>query len=568
MKKIFKKFAALSLAAAMIGGCCCLASCGDSFDPLYDELVANAQTAETACLTFDASFNVQDDGAGGTGSAAAHAVLDLEGLPAADLLADISLGGQEMYTVGFLRGDTLYVDGVETPRTWQTGLHDLDALVNAYKTSPDLVLTQMSAEDLGLTDLTGPTQGLPQQLASLPFMTKLSGNLPLLLGAIAKKTDGGYVVEYDLVAGLEDVVDSVCDTLDKVDKDTTLSDLLFKGYPDIVLRTLFHGIEADEFFGAMNGTTVILPDGMDLYDYLKKLLSSEEFYSTFQEQSFGALPEGKTLGGLTLGDLAKLGGGSEEDIDASLGELKDMLAQVKENVVGVLLGLLSDGVAGGTLESAKVSLLFDGDKTPKGIGIELDGLELTVTPLLSSETQTFKADGSITISYEDSVSVADIRGVRYASDEYETGVLAESVQGPTEILYPLDLGLSADPNSYPVSSDAPFEVTVTSGKDGMTYSLVSEEDNVHLEYTIPLSAIEEQLASPATQIKTEYRGAVHDGHGYTIMVLFDFEEREDGYRVDISYRTLLDDALSETSYGYGFLPSVLLPFSRVVKTLA
>ena len=564
-----KKITTILLSAVLcVGVCGAFAGC-DGSDALLDELTASVQSFDPQIMELDAEVHVEQANAA-KGTVGLQMTVDMSReSPAADLLADIDLGGQDGYLIGFVRGRALYTGNGEWP---SSGAHDLPSVTALYREAEGPVLEVSSVSDIG-GDI-----GLPEiseELSSLPFAAKVANNLPRLLGAAAQEKEDGYVIEYDLVKGLESVIGGVAGVLDKITVNSTLNDIVLKGYIDEVLRTLFRGVKASEFFEAMGFTTAMPPDSLpeagdkDMYDYIKELFSSKDFYNTLYESADGALPKGKTLGKLTLGELVKSVGGSEEEFNEALDSIKAPFAQLKENVIGGLLALLTNGSASGKLDTAKVTLSFDQNKALKGMDITLSGLEITtILPMASfPQTMTVKADGTMNMTFPAQASLVSLSGMRYYSDENQKGVFALGTTESEEYEWYMDLGRDGSYEDH--QFDMTIETFVTVESDSVIYYLRGEEDGIDLEFTIPMEDIEIQLHQDRDYIISTQLRAAHEGQEYTMTLWFQFSEYVDDFMLSIQYQARFDNApLDGNSYGDGLMPEIFLPFARVVKTIA
>ncbi len=564
-----KKITTILLSAVLcVGVCGAFAGCGGD-DKLYDELTANAQSVDPQFMELGAELHVERVGVT-KGTVGLQMTVDMTGeSPAADLLADVDLDGQDSYLIGFVRGTMVYTGNGEWP---SSGAHDLTSLTALYREADGPVL-----EGSGLGAISGSI-GVPEiseELSSLPFVTKVANNLPRLLGATAQEKEDGYVIEYDLVKGLESVMGGIAGALDKITVNSTLNDIVLKGYIDEVLRTLFRGVKASEFFEAMDFTTAVPPDSLpeagnkDVYDYIKELFSSKDFYNSLYESSNGALPKGKTFGKLTLGEIGGANGRSEEEITEALDSIKAPFAQLKENVIGGLLALLTNGSASGKLDTAKVSLSFDQNKALKGMDVEVSGLELTMAQPMASfpQTMTVKADGTMRMTFPAQASLVSLSGMRYYSDENQKGVFALGTTEPAEYEWYMDLG--RDGNYEDHQFDMTIETFVTVESDSVIYYLRGEEDGIDLEFTIPMEDIEIQLHQNRDYIISTQLRAAHEGQEYTMTLWFQFSEYVDDFMLSIQYQARFDNApLDGNSYGDGLMPEIFLPFARVVKTIA
>ena len=563
-----KKITTILLTAALCAGVCgAFAGC-DGNDTLLDELTANAQSVDPQFMELGAELHVEEVGAS-KGTVGLQMTVDMTGSsPAADLLADLSLGGQDGYLIGFVRGTTVYTGNGEWP---SSGAHDLSSIAALYREADGPVLETSRVSDIG-GSIMAPE--VSEELTTLPFATKVANNLPRLLGAAAQEKEDGYVIEYDLVKGLESVINGVAGVLEKITVNSTLNDIVLKGYIDEVLRTLFRGVKASEFFEAMDFTTAMPPDSLpeagnqDMYDYIKELFSSKDFYNSLYESSNGALPKGKTFGKLTVGEIGEANGSSEEEITEALDSIKAPFAQLKENVIGGLLALMTNGSASGKLDTAKISLSFDQNKTLKGMDVEVSGLEITMAQPMASfpQAMTVKADGTVSMTLPAEVSLTSLSGMRYYSDEYQKGVFELGTTEPAEYEWYMDLG--RDGNYEDHQFYMTIETAVTVESDSVTYYLRGEEDGIDLEFTIPMEEIEIQLQDRDYIISTQL-WATHEGQEYSMTLWFQFAEYGEEYMLSIIYQARFDNApMDGSSYGSDTLPEVFLPYARAVKTIA
>lgn len=575
-----KKSITFSLIATLgFGACVGLAACNEksgggngepSLSPeevLLEDLLANAQADDMLCMEAETDVDMAMGGA--EGSLNMQLTFDMRsGTPLADLFGHIKTDETDAYFVEFIRGGTVYM----SEGAWPASANGFDALAGAFKTSNGPVLEQVQTSLPG--EQGGDLPELSEGTASLPFAVKLMGNMPRLLGVTAREKTNGYVIEFDLIKGLNGIVGRVSDLLDTVSANTTLGDLIGKGYLDEVLNKLFDGIKASEFFEIMNYTTTVLPDFLPdagdktLYGYVHELLSSKEFYSALREGSQGALPAKNSLGEVTLAQLAAAAGAPDGALEGYLITAKTLLQTLKSNVIGGIIAMATGGNGYGTLDTAKVSILFNAEKKLTGMDVEMSGLEVvTLLPEASSPQSTaFTASGTIGVTFPAEVSLASLSGMRYYSDEYVTGVLAEGTWEPMEADgWYLELG---KPYGDSLVVESPYEIEVIVGRDDVTFCL-NDGEEISFRYTIPMEEIGIQLEYPDNIIAEEFRNGVYEDISFAMTLWFQFTEETDGYLLEVQYQALVNGVhLSSSSYGYGFLPEVFLPFARTIKTIA
>lgn len=587
-----KKIVTLFLAAAVgVGMCGAFTACDSENDRssnreenlskeevLYFELLDGVRQEETECVTLDTHLTLDLAGTASSIDMQASFGMEENGMQG-DLFGRMKTADSDTYLVEFFRNNVVY-SGLDS---WPAAAKGYDDIVGSYRTANGPVLSVAPADELfgGLGELGGTVStvgalssvGGPPSTEAFPFpiATKIMGNLPLLLGAKIEEKSEGYVIKFDLIEGCNDVLDGVRGVLEQVNGDSTLGALIGKGYIDDALFTLFHGVKASEFFAAMNFTSVSLPDYLpeagekDLYGYIHDVLSSKDVYDAMREASLGVLPEGKTLGSLTLREIGEVNGWSEEEMSLSIEKIKTYVANLKKNLIGGILALATNGSASGKLDGAEISLTFDKSKQLTGVHIEVDGLEMAAALPMADMPQAMsvQAEGTIDVVFPAQVTLTTLSGMRYLSDESQKGVLEKGAWGPTEQgSWPLELG---KPYGSLLVIDSPYEIEAVVGDDGVTFCL-NTADGQAFSHTIPMADIKVQLAYPDNIISEDFYGGAYGDLRFTIRMWFQFTEEADGYTLTTQYQTLANNATG--SNGYGFMPEIFLPFARVIKTIA
>lgn len=279
----------------------------------------------------------------------------------------LSIEGDEglLYLLGFLREDGFY----QTMGEAEGETVDFSALKAQLKGTDPIILEK------------GDT-GVTQTILSSPATMKLAKNLASLVDGTVTKTEGGYSLSFDLVDGVEDLLERAATLAETIDNTAamTLTGLFSQKFLDDTLTNLLKGISAKELAGLI----ALLPEELQTAlpaagnetakDYLTGLLRSGSFYTALagegepwtNYQTFGAVPLAELVSLLTDGEL-ELGTLKLKDI------VQEFAEGLENRIVSLLLDLISiEGTS--SEEDVELSFTFSFDEDKKLLGFAVDAL--------------------------------------------------------------------------------------------------------------------------------------------------------------------------------------------------
>lgn len=505
------------------------------------ELLGNIAKADISHFTLDADVDVsiKTDGSAYGGKATTSAAADLSDLtnPALDVLVSVDSETEaedDRYDILFMRDGYAY----STEGAWEdfTGVKvgDFDALLNAYRSSDTLGFVRNSMNSgndyEGSTGSVEPNEAAAvaevaapegQEIPFLPLAIKLVGNLAEVAGCEVKSVSGGFSVDFDLVKSLNSVVDGVSTVLETASPATKVNDVVNNNaYISGVLSTLFKGISAKEVFDIVeimnpevyeNMTQALpAPGDTSLFDYLKNALNNKELYAGIAaglKESGATLPESATcFGDLTVKDFFVLAGGSEvseEEITGMIGQIKEVVAALKKDLVGTIAGLIAGGAGTGSVDKVAVSLLFDSSKNFTGIDVAVSNLKSNVTVEYhdfingvdygGTHTAEVTSTGSASVKLVNSVTLKSLTGLKYESSEVDTTKLKpRQVYDSSET--EIDLYTQPGREGAPEYADITYDVTWDITSDKISVSVVIPQLGLKgLSKEVTLSQIQSAL---------------------------------------------------------------------------
>lgn len=267
-----------------------------------------------------------------------------------------------------------------------------------------------------------------------PAAVKLLKNLTSLFEGKIVKTEGGYSLEYDVVAAVKKLfsdVENLAGTVDATPS-MTLTALFGQQFITDTLTKLLKGVTATEL---REFAEPLLPDELKdalpeagatqtAFDYVLGLLRSGDFYTALTgETEF--FEDYKTFGAIPLKELVDfLSGGS---IDLSTLKLKNTLHGLGENLEDEALSLLTNLLGlDGKAENATLELVarFDLSNDKKLLGFSLDcAANGTLTPEESGEESGEKSGEE---SEKTNEPQAQAEGAEEKNDTQESGSAGKS----------------------------------------------------------------------------------------------------------------------------------------------
>ncbi len=510
------------------------------------ELLTNIVNADYRYITMDVNANVAsktgyDDF---SGTVTIGAKIDLSDItaPAIDALVHGSSAESNMYDILLMRGGYVYT----TEGAWddvegvQAG--DFNALFNAYRTSDSLAFERNSiggnadvapSDPAGLSGVaTTAAQAVPggqiSDLPVLPLVIRLAGNLADVLGCEVKTTSSGYSIDFDIVKAANEIANGLYSILDTASADTKVNDIIANAYVTKTLSTLLKGISAQEVLGMLQTmssdfatimTILPAPGSQSLFDYLKSVLNDTRLYATLSyglSESGFALPATATcFGELTLKNIVDLvasigvkteissgdaadeeiaedepadGAITEEQINAVIEMIKDIVKKQKDDLVGTIAGLIQGGEGEGSVDKIAVSLLFDSSKKFTGIDATVSNLKAKVTTEYSvnsgegtpdssaaeetvTETAEIGISGSASVRLVSSLSLTSLQGLKYKTDGQSSAELEPSHHTyDKEFTFHLAKGTSIK-EVVDVTVPVTYELTVTGDEVSVTVSI-------------------------------------------------------------------------------------------------
>ena len=348
---------------------------------LYDSL----SKAELSGFTYSASANLSVTAGQATQAqklVAEGSVLLSDEKISADVCAYVtgSDGEDEIsqYMLLFVRSGRAYTANGD----WHgEGSVNVPALKAQLKATEDPIV--LNKDDLS---------GAVSSVLKTPAVMKVMKNLPSLFDGVITKTEGGYSLEFDVLAAVGNILDGVGTLAAAVDANhnMTLGGLYGQAFIKNTLNKLFNGITAEELLEMVKTYLPkeifeALPEAAanaTAASYIEGLLRSGSFYTALTGGG-EEWKDWKTFAEVPLTAIAGLFTGGEFDF----GEIKlqEMVEEFKEKLefrlVSMMLEMLSLGEGTVSDENIDLTVGFSFDDDKKLLGFSLDGLTTgTLTP--------------------------------------------------------------------------------------------------------------------------------------------------------------------------------------------